>query len=84
MRQLIEKGQGKYEFMVAVDTQKHLVGALIAVLETHIFSSQLTASVMRYDVLPDKRMGGHGLRLLKAFDTWCQSRQVTPWALRTQ
>ena len=76
LQKLIEKGQGKYVFMVAVDTQKHLVGALIAVLETHIFSNKLTASVMHYDVLPDKRMGGHGVRLLKAFETWCQNRQV--------
>jgi GNAT superfamily N-acetyltransferase len=76
LRQLIDKGQNKYVFMVAEDAQKQLVGALIAVLETHIFSHRLTASVMHYDVLPDKRMGGHGVRLLKAFEQWCKNRKV--------
>ena len=53
-----------------------IVGALIAVLEQHIFSAQLTASVMHYDVLPEKRMGGYGVRLLKALEQWCENRQV--------
>lgn len=75
-RQLIEQGQGKYVFMVAQDTGGQIVGALIAVLEQHIFSAQLTASVMHYDVLPEKRMGGYGVRLLKAFEQWCKNRKV--------
>ncbi|WP_296443464.1 GNAT family N-acetyltransferase [Rhodoferax sp. UBA5149] len=75
-RQLIERGQSKYVFMVAEDTAGQMVGALIAVLEQHIFSAQLTASVMHYDVLPEKRMGGYGVRLLKAFEQWCKNRKV--------
>lgn len=74
--QLIERGQGKYAVMVAEDTQRSVVGALVAVLEQHIFSDQLVASVMHYDVLPEKRMGGHGVRLLKAFEQWCANRKV--------
>jgi hypothetical protein len=31
---------------------------------------------MYYDVLPDKRMGGYGVRLLKAFEQWCKNREV--------
>lgn len=74
--QLIERGQGKYVVMVAEDTQHSVVGVLAAVLEQHIFSDQLVASVMHYDVLPEKRMGGHGVRLLRAFEQWCANRKV--------
>ena len=73
---LIELGQHKYVFLVAEDSEKGVVGALIGVLEQHIFSDQLTASVMHYDVLPEKRMGGYGVRLLKAFEHWCANRKV--------
>lgn len=69
-------GNGRYVCLVANDSQDHVVGALLAVLEKHIFSQQLTASIMHYDVVPDKRMGGYGVRLLKAFEQWCKNRQV--------
>lgn len=74
--ELITKGQNKYVFFVADDSKGHVVGALIGVLEQHIFSDQLTASVMHYDVLPESRMGGYGVRLLKAFEQWCANRKV--------
>jgi GNAT superfamily N-acetyltransferase len=73
---LITKGQHKYVFFVAESASGALVGALIGVLEQHIFSEQLTASVMHYDVLPEARAGGHGVRLLKAFEQWCGNRGV--------
>ena len=73
---IIEHGQNKYVFMVATDSTGLIVGCLIAVLEQHIFSVQITASVMHYDVLPEKRMGGYGVRLLKAFEQWCKNRKV--------
>jgi GNAT superfamily N-acetyltransferase len=76
LQQLIQKGQHKYVLMVAEDSHQQLVGALSAVLETHIFSHQLIASVMHYEVLPDKRMGGYAVRLLKAFEQWCKNRKV--------
>ncbi|MGH6626664.1 MAG: GNAT family N-acetyltransferase [Burkholderiaceae bacterium] len=69
-------GRGRYVCFVAQDGRAQLVGGLLAVLEQHIFSAQLTASVMHYDVLPEKRMGGYGVRLLKAFEQWCKNRKV--------
>lgn len=69
-------GRSRYVCIVAEDGQGQVVGGLLAVLEQHIFSSLLTASVMHYDVLPEKRMGGHGVRLLKAFEQWCRNRKV--------
>jgi GNAT superfamily N-acetyltransferase len=70
------QGQQKYVFLVADDSQGAIVGALLAVLEKHIFSDQLTASIMHYDVLPEKRMGGYGVRLMKAFEQWRKNRKV--------
>lgn len=69
-------GSGRYVCFVSEDSQGQVVGGLLAVLEKHIFSQQHTASIMHYDVLPDKRMGGYGVRLLKAFEQWCKNRQV--------
>lgn len=73
---LISQGQHKYVFMVAESGSGQIVGALIGVLEQHIFSEQLTASIMHFDVLPEARMGGYGVRLLKAFETWAKNRNV--------
>jgi GNAT superfamily N-acetyltransferase len=72
----ITKGKHKYVFFVATGSEGKVVGGLLGVLEQHIFSDQLTASVMHFDVLPEARMGGHGVRLLKAFETWCANREV--------
>ncbi len=74
--EIITKGQQKYAFLVADDSQGQIVGALIGVLEQHIFSDQWTASIMHFDVLPDSRMGGYGVRLLKAFEQWAANRKV--------
>lgn len=78
---LITKGQHKYVFLVAEDSGGRVVGALVGVLEQHIFSDQVTASVMHYDVLPEARMGGYGVRLLKAFEQWCANRKVVEISL---
>lgn len=72
----ITKGKHKYVFFVATGSEDKIVGGLLGVLEQHIFSDQLTASVMHFDVLPEARMGGHGVRLLRAFETWCANRKV--------
>lgn len=77
----IEKGNGRYVCFVAEDSAQRLVGVLLAVLEQHIFSDQLTASVMHYDVLPESRMGGYGVRLLKAFEQWSRNRKVVEISL---
>jgi hypothetical protein len=73
---LIAHGQHKYVFLVAEAAGGRLVGALIGVLEQHIFSDRLIANVMHFDVLPEARMGGHAVRLLRAFELWCENRQV--------
>lgn len=71
-----ERGNGRYVCFVAEGSGGQVAGALLAVLERQIFSELLTASVMHYDVLPEKRMGGYGVRLLKAFETWAANRKV--------
>ena len=73
---LITQGQGKYAFLVAVGGEQRIVGALIGVMEQQIFSDAHTASVMHFDVLPEARMGGHGVRLLKAFEKWAVNRSA--------
>ena len=73
---LIEQGKGKYAFFVAEGGQGRIVGALIGVMEQQIFSDAWTASMMHYDVLPEARMGGHGVRLLRAFEQWARNRKA--------
>jgi L-amino acid N-acyltransferase YncA len=73
---IIDQGQPKYAFFVAENSKGAIVGALIGVAEQHIFSDAMTASVMHYDVLPEARMGGYGLRLMRAFEQWAKNRQV--------
>lgn len=72
----LTQGNARYVGFVSEDSQGQVVGGLLAVLEKHIFSQQTIASIMHYDVLPEKRMGGYGVRLLKAFEQWCKNRQV--------
>jgi GNAT superfamily N-acetyltransferase len=75
---LIRHGPGgRYAFFIAEGGNRdasRIVGALIGVMEQQIFSPAHTASVMHIDVLPEARMGGHGLRLLKAFEQWARNR----------
>ena len=78
---VLTQGQSKYAFLVAASAEKRVVGALIGVIEQQIFSDSLTASVMHFDVLPDARMGGYGVRLLKAFEQWCANRNVVEISL---
>ena len=83
-RELIEKGAPRYAFLVASSgSPERIVGALIGVLERHIFSETLIASVMHFDVLPEARMGGHAVRLLTAFEGWCRNRGVAEIAFGT-
>ena len=72
----LAQGKERYVCFLSEDSLGQVVGGLLAVLEKHIFSQQLTASIMHYDVMPEKRMGGYGVRLLKAFDQWCINRKV--------
>ena len=70
------KGKDKYVCIVGVNAQGQMAGMLLAVLDQHIFSSLLVASVMYYIVRPEDRLGGYGVRLLRAFEKWCENRKV--------
>jgi L-amino acid N-acyltransferase YncA len=72
---VIQDKRGIYCFLVAEDARGVAVGVLVGCLERHIFSDeQLVATLIHYDVLPEKRMGGAGLRLLSAFRQWAENR----------
>lgn len=79
LRAVIETGQNAHKthcFFVAEDEARQIVGALIGCVERHFFSDLLVASVIHYDVLPEKRMSGAGLKLLVAFRKWAENRGV--------
>lgn len=79
LRAVIEVGQngkGTHCFFVAEDTKGQIIGALIGCVERHFFSDLLVASIVHYDVLPDRRMSGAGLKLLTAFRKWAENRGV--------
>lgn len=72
---VIQDKRGTYCFLVAEDSTGTAVGGLVGCLERHIFSDeQFVATLVHYDVLPEKRMGGAGLRLLSAFRQWAENR----------
>ena len=69
-----QNGKGTHCFFVSEDSGGAICGVLIGCMERHFFSHQLVASVMHYDVLPDRRMSGAGLKLLSAFRKWAENR----------
>lgn len=75
LEHLLGSPDGRYAFLVA-ESAGRAVGALIGVMERQIFSAVDTASVMHFDVLPEFRMGGHGVRLLRAFERWARNRRA--------
>ncbi len=79
LRAVIETGQhakGTHCFLVAEDDSGQIVGALIGCVERHFFSDLRVASVIHYEVLPERRMSGAGLKLLTAFRKWAENREV--------
>lgn len=77
LRAVVETGQNKqgtHCFFVAEDSDGHPVGGLVGCIEEHFFSDQKVASIIHYDVLPEKRMGGAALKLLIAFRKWAENR----------
>lgn len=74
LRAIIENPRGTHCFFVAEDSGGKPVGGLIGCMESHFFSDKLVASIIHYDVLPEKRMGGAGLKLLTAFKKWSENR----------
>ncbi|MBI5790272.1 MAG: hypothetical protein HZA63_02230 [Rhodocyclales bacterium] len=73
---LIQDTRGMYCFFVAEDSTGLPVGGLVGCVERHVFSDQLVATLIHYDVLPEKRMGGAALRLMIAFRKWAENRGV--------
>jgi GNAT superfamily N-acetyltransferase len=73
---LMTRGQGKYGVLVAENGEHQVVGVLIGVMEQPIFSNSYTASVVYFLVQPEARMGGWGVRLLKAFEQWAINRKA--------
>lgn len=71
---VIGNPRGTHCFFVAEDSTGTAAGGLIGCVERHFFSDRLVASVIHYDVLPEKRMGGAGLKLLTAFKKWAENR----------
>lgn len=71
---LVQDTRGTHCFFVAEDSGGVPVGALVGCVERHFFSDQLVANVIHYDVLPEKRMGGAGLKLLTTFRRWAENR----------
>ena len=76
LRAAFVEARSRYVCIVAEDSKGQVIGMLLAVLERHIFSDQLIASVMIFIVLPERRMGGYALRLMKAFEQWARNRQA--------
>jgi len=74
LRAVIEKPNDTHCFFIAEDASGKSVGCLIGCTERHFFSDQIVASVIHYDMLPEKRMGGGGLKLLTAFKKWAENR----------
>jgi hypothetical protein len=72
--ELIEQRQSTYGCFVAEDAEGRIAGALIGAIERRILSNACTASVMHFEVLPDRRMGRHAIRLLGAFEAWSVNR----------
>jgi GNAT superfamily N-acetyltransferase len=76
MAALIRHDKGRYAVFVAENSDKKIVGGLIGVMEQQIFSDAFTASIMHIDVVPEARMGGYGVRLIKAFEQWAKNRDA--------
>jgi len=74
LRAAVENPRGTHCFFVAVGSAEQPVGCLIGCAERHFFSDQVVASVIQYNLLPDKRMSGAGLKLLTAFKKWAENR----------
>jgi GNAT superfamily N-acetyltransferase len=73
---LVRHDKGKYAVLVAENSEHKMVGGLIGLIEQPMFSDAFIASIMHIDVLPEARMGGYGVRLIKAFEQWAKNRDA--------
>jgi GNAT superfamily N-acetyltransferase len=73
---LIRHGNGKYVFLVVENSAGKVVGCLIGVIEQPIFAEVFVATVMYIVVLPEYRMGGYAVKLIRAFELWAKNRNA--------
>ncbi len=69
-----QHGRHSHCLLLAEADDGQLAGGLIGCIESHLFSTLPVASVIVYGVLPERRMSGGGLRLMKAFVAWARQR----------
>jgi GNAT superfamily N-acetyltransferase len=73
---LIRHKNGKYVFLVAENSAGKVVGCLIGVVEQPLFADVFIGTVMYIVVLPESRMGGYAVRLIRAFELWAKNRNA--------
>lgn len=74
LRVAIENPRGTHCVFVVENAEGEPVGGLIGCVEKHFFTDQMVASVIQYNLLPENRMGGAGIKLLTAFKKWAENR----------
>lgn len=77
LRRLIHIGQQhrrSHCLLLAEADDGQLAGGLVGCIEAHLFSSQPVASLILYGVLPERRMSGAAVRLMRAFVAWARQR----------
>jgi hypothetical protein len=74
LRGIIESKSGANCLFVAEGNERAIIGVLVGALDRHFFSDHVVASIVHYDVLPEKRMSGAAVRLLTAFRKWAENR----------
>jgi GNAT superfamily N-acetyltransferase len=71
---MLERADGRYALLVAESAPGEIIGVLTGVIERPVFSSACIANVMHFDVLPERRSGGWGVKLLHSFEHWALKR----------
>lgn len=81
LRAAIENPRGIHCFIVAEDAEGKPIGCLVGCADKHFFSDDVVASVVQYNLLPEKRMSGAGLKMLTAFKKWAENRGASELAV---
>jgi N-acetylglutamate synthase-like GNAT family acetyltransferase len=76
LKAMVDDTKGTHCFFIAENDKGEPLGWLLGCIESHLFSEHAIASVISYGVVPNKRMGGVGLRLLTAFRKWAENRKA--------
>jgi GNAT superfamily N-acetyltransferase len=76
LEHVLAPGQERYGALIAQSSSGAIVGGLLGVIERPMFTESLVANVMLFLVLPEHRMGGHAVQLLRAFEKWAKNRGV--------